>query len=130
MSIVGDIKAAADGSIAINAFPLISGENQTKNRMMVMPAYISSGTIAADTAVVTGSGYLHTITFSQNDAAPTAGSIIIYDNTAESGTVLFSSTWTTAVFSPVTVTLDIPYATGIYAGFTTTADINVVISYI
>lgn len=88
-----------------------------------------SATLTADGLVKTGTGFLHTITFSQADAAPTAGSIIIYDNTAESGTILFTHTQTTAVFMPVTVTLDIPFTTGLYVGFTTTADVSVTLSF-
>lgn len=85
--------------------------------------------ISADTAVKSGAGFLHTLTFAQIDAAPTAGTIIVYDNTAESGTVIFSSTWTTAVFFPTTVILDVSFSTGLYVGFTTTADIGVTVSY-
>jgi hypothetical protein len=85
--------------------------------------------LTSDGLVKTGTGFLHTITFSQTDAAPTAGSIIVYDNTAESGTILFTHTQTTAVFMPVTITLDIPFTTGLYVGFTTTADVSVTISY-
>jgi hypothetical protein len=92
--------------------------------------WLSSGTITGDTAVCTGAGILHAIIFSQNDAAPTAGTVIVYDNTAESGTVLFKHEFTTGVFQPVVVTLDIPFSTGIYAGFTTTADVNVIITYL
>ena len=85
--------------------------------------------MSADTLVKTGAGFLHTLTFAQIDAAPTAGTIIVYDNTAESGTIIFSSTWTTAIFYPTTVTLDVSFLTGLYIGFTTTADIGVTASY-
>lgn len=84
---------------------------------------------AADTAVKTGAGVLHTLTFSQGDAAPTAGTIIVYDNTAESGTVIYSETFTTTAFRGYTVTLDCAVTTGIYVGFTTTADVNCTVSY-
>lgn len=106
----------------------IAGEDLTNDVLKVEQRF--SGTmVSADTLVKTGSGFLHTLTFAQIDAAPTAGTIIVYDNTAESGTILFSSTWTTAVFMPVSVTLDVPFATGLYIGFTTTADIGVTPSY-
>lgn len=82
-----------------------------------------------DTPIKTGPGLLHSLTFTQIDAAPTAGTIIVYDNTAESGTIIFSSTWTTAIFYPTTVTLDVQFLTGLYVGFTTTADIGVTVSY-
>lgn len=83
----------------------------------------------ADTAVKSGSGVLHTVTFSCNDAAPTAGTVIIYDNTAESGTIMFSHTFTTTPFIPTTVTLDCVFYKGCYVGFTTTADVNATVTY-
>lgn len=83
----------------------------------------------ADALVKTGGGVLHTLTFSCNDAAPTAGSIIVYDNTAESGTILYSETFTTTAFRGFSVLLDISFTTGLYVGFTTTADVNCVVSY-
>ena len=83
----------------------------------------------ADTAVKTGAGVLHTLTFSQGDAAPTAGTIIVYDNTAESGTVIYSETFTTTAFRGYSVTLDCAVTTGIYVGFTTTADVNCTVTY-
>lgn len=82
-----------------------------------------------DTLVKVGAGFLHTLTFTQIDAAPTAGTIIVYDNTAESGTIIFSSTWTTGIFYPTTVTLDVAFLTGLYVGVTTLADIGVTVSY-
>lgn len=91
--------------------------------------FISSGVKTSDALVKSGAGFLHTITFSCNDAAPTAGSVIVYDNTAESGTQLFNHTFTTTPFAPCTVTLDVEFSTGLYIGFTTTADVNVVASY-
>lgn len=83
----------------------------------------------ADALIKTGPGVVHTITFAQLDAAPTAGSIILYDNTAESGNIIFTHTQTTAVFMPVTITLDATFNTGLYLGFTTTADVSVTVTY-
>jgi hypothetical protein len=91
--------------------------------------YVSSGAKTADALIKTGTGYLHTVTISCNDAAPTAGSIIIYDNTAESGKILYSETFTTTAFRGFSVHLDVNFDTGLYIGFTTTADINCVLSY-
>lgn len=85
--------------------------------------------VTADSLIKTGTGLLHTLTFSCNDAAPTAGSFILYDNTAESGTQLFNHTFTTTPFVPFSVTIDGTFSNGLYAGFTTTADVNVTISY-
>jgi len=127
---VSDNKAAAIGidnkrNVKITQATLLSGEDLTNNRLMVRPTYSYSPVAVADVQVKASAGYLHTVTISCNDAAPTAGSIIIFDNTAESGTQAFNHTFTTAPFMPFTVILDYTMATGIYVGFTTTADVNV-----
>lgn len=82
-----------------------------------------------DTLVKTGAGVLHTLSFSQGDAAPTAGSIIVYDNTSETGTILYSETFTTTTFRGYSIVLDCEFATGIYVGFTTTADVICTVCY-
>lgn len=104
-------------------------EDNINNKAVVEQRYSYSGVLAADAQVKASAGFLHTVTFSCNDAAPTAGTIIIYDNTAESGTQVFNHTFTTTPFVPFTITLDVVMSTGIYIGFTTTADVNVVASF-
>ena len=94
-----------------------------------IPRFLTSALVTSDTAVLSRAGFLQCIMVSMNDAAPTAGSIIIYDNTAESGTVIFSHTFTTAVFMPFQICPQREITTGIYVGFTTTADVNVSVSY-
>lgn len=103
--------------------------DSTNNKAVVEQRYSGSGALTSDTAVKSGAGFLHTITISMNDAAPTAGTIDVYDNTSASGTKLFTWTLTTAVFTPFTVTLDVSVANGIYVDFTTTADVAVFVSY-
>lgn len=125
----GDTQMDVNGNQLVSLATLIAGENLTTNKMVVEHNYSYQSPVVADTAVKSGAGFIHTVTISQNDAAPTAGSIIIYDNTAESGTQVFNWTLTTAVFNPVTIILDIAVATGIYIGFTTTGDVNVQMSY-
>lgn len=85
--------------------------------------------VTSDTLVKSGTGFLKTVTFAETDAAPTAGTIIIYDNTAESGTIIYSETFTTTPFRGYTVELNVPFTTGLYVGFTTTADVGVTLSY-
>jgi hypothetical protein len=85
--------------------------------------------LTSDTQVKSGPGVLHTITFSCNDAAPTAGSIIIYDSLTESGTQIFNHTFTTTPFVPFSINLDAAFVTGLYVGFTTTNDVNVTVTY-
>ena len=82
-----------------------------------------------DALVKTGAGILHTVTCEGTDAAATAGSIVLYDNTAESGAVMFYFNVVAAALAPFTVTIDAPFATGLYVGFTTTADVYCHISW-
>lgn len=104
-------------------------EDNTSGKAVVEHRYTPSYKVTADTLVKTGAGLLHAVTITCNDAAPTAGSIIIYDNTAESGSELFNHTFTTTPFVPFTVTLNVSVANGIYVGFTTVNDVNVFLSY-
>lgn len=115
--------------INITLATALAGEDLTNDVQKVEERFSASGKLTGDTPVKSGAGFVHTVTFTCNDAAPTAGSVIIYDNTAESGTELFNHTFTTTPFVPFSVTLDSTFATGLYVGFTTTADVNVFVSY-
>ena len=91
----------------------------------------ASAVVTTATVVRTGAGILHTVTIAQQDAAPTAGTIQIRDAAAAGGgTVLFEWVLTTAVFYPFSVVLDVRFTTGLVIDFTTTADVNVVCSYL
>lgn len=92
--------------------------------------YLSSGVLAADALVKAGSGTIHTVTFTCNDAAPTAGSIIVYDSLTEAGTQVLNHTFTTTPFVPFSVILDVGVTNGIFVGFSTTNDVNVTVSYL
>ena len=121
-----------DSPISTSGAEKISIEDKldaVNDSITAYPLGHSVNMVAADTLIKTGAGVLHTVTFSCNDAAPTAGSIIIYDNTAESGTVILNHTFTTTPFLPTTVVLDVAFATGLYIGFTTTNDVNVTVSW-
>lgn len=85
--------------------------------------------VAADTLVKTGAGVVHSLTFSCNDAAPTAGSIIVFDSVTEANTQIFNHTFTTTPFAPFSVILDAAFINGLYIGFTTTADVNCTVTY-
>lgn len=124
----GDTQLDGAGNTKISMGTTIAGEDITNDRLKVEHRYTPL-LVAADTQVKSGAGFLHTLTFSCNDAAPTAGSIIVYDNTAESGTQLFNHTFTTTPFMPFSVIIDGSFATGLYVGFTTTNDVNVTVSY-
>lgn len=119
-----------NGALHINQATLLQGESENRNRLMTMPAYSYFAPIVADAQIISGAGILHTITIAPNDAAPTAGTIDIYDSLTASGTKVFSWTLTTAVFSPFTIVLDCILTTGLYIDFTTTGDVNVSGSYL
>lgn len=85
--------------------------------------------LAADGQVKAGAGFLHTLTFACADAAPTAGSIIVYDSLSETGTVIYSETFDTTAFRGFSVVLDVSFSTGLYIGFTTTADVGCTASW-
>lgn len=106
----------------------LAGEDVTNDVAKVEQRFAYS-LVTSDTAVKSAPGFLHTLTFSCNDAAPTAGTIDVYDNTAASGTKIFSWTCTTTAFAPCSVLIDAVFATGLYVDFTTTADVNVTVSY-
>lgn len=109
---------------------LISGEDLTNDVTKVEQRFTGSGVVTADALVKTGSGFVHTVTFSCSDAAPTAGTISILDSTsAGAGTALFTFDVQTTWFAPFSIILDQSTGTGIYVDFTTTADVKVVVSY-
>lgn len=91
--------------------------------------YFTGRHVTADAQIKAGAGFLHSLTFAPTDAAPTAGTIIVYDSLTETGTVLYSETFTTTPFRGYTVTLDVAFGTGLYVGFTTTTDVGVTVSY-
>ena len=94
------------------------------------PRFEYSGVKTSDALLKTGAGYVHTVNISQADAAPSAGTIQIRDAVAAGGgTVIWEWNLTTAVFVPFTVTLDCHFNDGLYVDFTTTADVNVQVSF-
>jgi len=119
----------SNGSASVVEYNAPGYEDNSANVAKVEHRYSPSGALTTDTQVKASAGFVHAITISQSDAAPTAGTIDVYDNTAGSGTKIFSWNLTTAVFVPFTVILDVSCANGIYVDFTTTADVNVFVSY-
>ena len=94
------------------------------------PIFATSGLKTADALIKTGAGFLQCIIISENDPAPTAGTIDILDATSAGQTPkLFSWTLTTSVFTPLQICPQIPFSTGLYIDFTTTNDVNVNVSY-
>lgn len=85
--------------------------------------------VTGNTQVKASSGYVQSITIAPNDSAPTAGTIVVYDNTAASGTELMRFEVTTTYFLPFSIPIHSAVANGIYVSFTTTADVNVWVNY-
>lgn len=94
---------------------LQAGEDLTKDVTKVEQRF-TRGRVTADGLVATGAGFLHTITISPLTATPTAGLLSIYDNTAESGTVIYAE-WVFATTPGHSVTIDCTFGTGLYVGF-------------
>ena len=106
----------------------LAGEDVVNDVMKVEQRYAYS-LVAANTAVKSAPGFLHSLTFSCNKPAPTAGTIDVYDNTVASGTKIFSWTLPATAFTPCSVIIDATFATGLYVAFTATTDVNVTVSY-
>jgi hypothetical protein len=84
--------------------------------------------VTADALVKTGQGKLHTISIAPTTATPTAGLISVYDNTAESGTILYSE-WMFATTPGHSIVLDCDIRTGIYVGYTTVDNVSVTVTH-
>lgn len=107
-------------------------QGQFENYPLQYKTYSTVASNGGNNVVYTGAGFLKRVIFSQADAAPTAGTITIYDNTSIYGTTdtrLFSHTQTTGVFMPTSVDLDVPFTTGLSIGFTSTNDVNVILVF-
>jgi len=83
----------------------------------------------ADTPVISGKGKLHTVSISPLTSSVTAGLVTVYDNTAESGGVLYEEWVPTSVVGH-TITLDCDFYTGLYVSFDSTlANAVVTVTY-
>lgn len=106
----------------------LAGEDVAADVLKVEQRFAYS-LVTSDTSVKSAPGFLHTVTFACADATPTAGTITIYDNTAASGTKIFEHSIAATAFLPFSILLDVSFTTGLYVDFTTTADVNVTVSY-
>lgn len=106
----------------------IAGEDLTNDLMSVEEGGWSNYTALADGQVKASAGRLRSLTFSAASGV-TSGVITAYDNTAESGTVLWSGI-IQAGLNPTTITLNIPFSTGLYIGYgTVIANVRTQVSY-
>lgn len=127
-AVLNDVHADTLDSLNATLSTKLAGEDLTNDVLKTEQRY-SFTRLAADGQVKAGAGFLHTLTFACADAAPTAGSIIVYDSLSETGTVIYSETFDTTAFRGFSVVLDVSFSTGLYIGFTTTADIGCTVSW-
>lgn len=95
-----------------------------------LPTGATTSRIAGDTAIKNSAGFLHSISC-YSDATATAGSVVLRDNTAAgAGNILWSfDVLAVAYNTPFTVFFDVPFTVGLYADYTTTADLFCTITY-
>lgn len=126
---VANLQMSVNGFARADLGTLIAGEDQTYNRLSTMPNY-SYSSKTADGQVKASSGVLHSISVACTTATATAGLLTVYDNTAESGTAVWSE-WVFATDVGHTIILDVACATGIYLGFDATlASVRVTAAYL
>ena len=107
----------------------LAGEDVTADVTKVEQRFAYSVPITASAAIKSAPGFLHTLIISCNDAAPTAGTIDVYDNTSATGNKMFSWTLPATAFTPISILFDVAFSVGLYVAITTTADVNVSASY-
>lgn len=127
-SVVNRVYDEDDNFLYTSLSTKLAGEDLTNDVLKTEQRY-SFTRLATDGQVKAGAGFLHTLTFACADAAPTAGSIIVYDSLTETGTVIYSETFDTTAFRGFSVVLDVSFSTGLYIGFTTTADVGCTASW-
>ena len=90
----------------------------------------TSAVVTADTQIKATPGYVNFMWCIGSDAAATAGTIKLYDNTAESGTVVVDFDVQAVAYNyPVPFPVKRSFTTGIYLGYTTTTDVKCYVSY-
>lgn len=127
-----DDRLDANGNkcVAITAKTVANaGEDVTADVQKVEQRFAYSVPQVASGVIKSSAGFLHALIISCNDAAPTAGTIDVYDNTSATGNKIFSWTLTATAFTPVSLVFDVWFNVGLYVAITTTADVNVSASY-
>ena len=85
--------------------------------------------VAADAAIRTGRGVLHTIVL---NGFTTTGDITVYDSATETGTViaiLHLNITASISVQPITLLYDIEFKTGLYIGFDGAVAADLTVSY-
>lgn len=109
------------GNAMYSAGTLAAGENLTNKVLEIENADIYTH-ITADAQIGAPARYFHSYTINK---VTTAGDLTIYDNTAESGTVIAIVSITTDIVTPMTVIGAGILATGLYFGYDGTLDVDI-----
>lgn len=118
-----------NGNLLTSLATKIAGEDLT-NDVLKTEERFSYTNITAEAQIKSGAGFLHTVTISQANLSSTvAGLMTIYDSLTETGTVIWKG-WIFTNPVPVTITLDVSFATGCYVGFDgTLSNCSVTVAY-
>lgn len=106
---------------------LIEGENQTLHRMMTAPKFTCNQYTSDQTAIVTGAGVLEGVYFNSINSAD---DIVIYDNTANSGTAMITVTNLAAGSNYTLPQLGYTFSTGLSVDVTFNAGSTVTLCYL
>lgn len=124
-------------AVRVTNVTLTAGEDQSATGggsnsgvLVTEQRYLLSATVTGDTQIKASAGFAKDVTCIGTDAAATAGSIVLYNNTTKSAPAIW--TWNVAaaaVLTPITFPIDFVASTGLYLGFTTTADVQCYVRY-
>lgn len=125
---VANNQADVNGNLKVTEATALAGEDLTNNVMKVEERF-TPFSVTGDTAIKSGSGFVHVVTISPTTATPTAGLVTLYDSLTETGTVIYSE-WVFATDVGHTIILDATFATGLYVGYDATlANVRISGSY-
>jgi hypothetical protein len=121
--------------VSVGGAALVLGQALAAGSLPVVPAsdyyppsYLYSRKVA-DGQVKASAGTLNSMVISPTGVV-VAGVLTIYDNAAETGTVLFSVALPVTTFTTIVIPLNIAFANGLYCGFDATlANVQVLFSY-
>lgn len=127
ITILASVWDSVNNLFKVSLATRIAGEDLTNDVQKVEERF-NPTRLTADGIVKNGAGLLHTITIAPTGATVTAGVFTVYDNSVESGTVIYSE-YVPATLVPHTVQLDVALTQGAYIGFDgTLAGVNITAS--
>lgn len=128
---VGDrAKTSATLDATLAGEDVLNDVQKVEERYSTIPVGGTDAMVAADQLYKSGPGYVRSITC-YSDATATAGTIALRDNTAAgAGNIIWSfDVLAVAYNTPFTVDLQTPFSVGLYADFTTTADVKCMVRF-